>query len=80
MPLSPRQSKVFVVSFLIALVGFVVVATVLILQGQDDPRVQERLERIEAEERARAPRLRDAMGGLRTDTLTTPADTTRVTP
>ena len=74
MPLSPRQSKVFVIAFLAALAGFILVATVLILQGQDDPRVQERLDRIEAEERANAPRLRDAAGGLR-DTLSAPPDT-----
>ncbi|GAB5534608.1 MAG: hypothetical protein Rubg2KO_08570 [Rubricoccaceae bacterium] len=74
MPLSPGQSKVFVVSFLAALVGFIVIATVLILQGQDDPRVQARLERIEAEERARAPRLSDAAGGWR-DTLDASPDT-----
>jgi len=74
MPLSQRQSKVFVISFLAALAGFIVVATVLILQGQDDPRVQARLERIEAEERAQAPRLRDAAGGLR-DTLGASPDT-----
>lgn len=75
MPLSPRQSKIFVVSFLAALAGLIVLATVLILRGQDDPRVQARLDRIEAEERARAPRLRDAAGGVRTDTLAAPADT-----
>ncbi|MEO0558660.1 MAG: hypothetical protein AAF170_10810 [Bacteroidota bacterium] len=75
MPLTPRQSKVFVVSFLAALAGFILIATVLILRGQDDPRVQARLERIEAEERARTPRLRDAAGGVRPDTLAAPADT-----
>lgn len=75
MQLSPRHSKVFVLSFLAALAGFILVATVLILRGQNDPRVQERLERIEAEERANAPRLRDAAGGMRADTLAAPADT-----
>lgn len=80
MPLTPRQSKVFVISFLAALAGFIVVATVLILRGQNDPRVQERLERIEAEERANAPRLRDAAGGMPPDTLVAPTDTSSTLP
>ncbi len=75
MPLSPRQSKLFVVTFLAALASFIIVATVLILQGQKDPRVRARLDRIEAEERANAPRLRDAAGGMRAE-----ADSTESTP
>ena len=75
MPFTQRQSRFFVTFFLVALVGFIVVATVLILRGQNDPRVRARLDRIEAEERARAPRLRDAAGGLLQDTLAVPADT-----
>ena len=60
MPLTPRQSKIFVIGFLVALVTFIGVATVLILQGQNNPQARARLERIEAERRGELPRLRDA--------------------
>ena len=60
MALSPRQTRVFVVVFVAGMLGLVALATTLILRGQSDPEVRARFERIEAEERARTPRLRDA--------------------
>ena len=74
MPLTQRQSKLFVIGFLVALASFIGVATVLILQGQDNPQARARLERIEAERRAELPRLRDAAVYNR-DTTATPPDT-----
>ena len=74
MPLTPRQSKLFVIGFLVALASFIGVATILILQGQNDPRARARLERIEAERRAERPRLRDA-AVYRRDTTSAAADT-----
>ena len=78
MPLTPRQSKLFVIGFLVALASFIGIATVLILQGQNNPQARARLERIEAERRDELPRLRDAAvygrdttGARSTDTSST---------
>lgn len=60
MALTPRQTRTFVVAFVAGMLALVALATTLILRGQSDPEVRARVERIEAEERARTPRLRDA--------------------
>lgn len=43
-PLSPRATKVFVIAFIVALVSFIAIATVLITDGMNDEELQARIE------------------------------------
>jgi hypothetical protein len=60
-PLSQRGSKLFVVGFLVALVGLIVLATVLITDGMNDEELQAR---IEASREAREAGLEDEAAGI----------------
>lgn len=57
MPLSPRQSRRFVVAFVGLMLALAVLATVLITRGWADEDVQRRVEQQEAERRSQMPRL-----------------------
>ena len=60
-PLSHRNTKLFVVGFLLALVAFIVVATILITRGLNDEELQQRVR--DAQE-AQEARLDDSDVGL----------------
>ena len=60
-PLSHRGSKLFVVGFLAALVGLIVLATVLITRGMNDEELQAR---IEASRQAREAGLEEPSAGI----------------
>ena len=55
--LTPAQTRRFVVVFLIALFGLAIYATVAILRGQADERLQEQVQEIEARRQSELPRL-----------------------
>ena len=59
MPLSPTQSRRFVILFVAAMIGLAVLATVLITRGWGDKELQEQVSDLEGERRSQMPRLND---------------------
>ncbi len=57
MPLSPTQSRRFVMLFVGLMLGLAVLATVLITRGWGDQDLQDRVSEIEGERRSQMPRL-----------------------
>ena len=57
MPLSPQQTRRFVVALVVLMLGLSVLATVLITRGWQDEELQREVERIEGDRREQMPRL-----------------------